>query len=196
MKAIGEKVLGWFIVQEDDGSAERSHVPAAESMVRSRTSPSEPMTARSAGLVLPAVPGATASFAEVYRRAGIPDVEAERLTKTLELVASLPAEAAPNVKRTIVEAALHAFGVPLDRIAETALGALTALERHVTEGEARTEAARTSTDEQIRKLAGEIERLRTAVDSQAATQRALVQSTAHERGRITSVLEFFGRATR
>lgn len=196
MKAIGEKVLGWFIVQEDDDGGEKKPAPErkpAESTVRAvaAAEPESPRTARSAGLSLPA----PASFADVYRRAGIPDVELERLTKTLELVASLPAEASASVRRTIVEAALHAFGVPIDRIADTAYAAMTALERHVADGEARTEAARTSTDEQIRKLSSEIERLRAAVDTQATSQRSLVQTTALERSRITSVLDFFGRGS-
>jgi hypothetical protein len=187
LKAIGEKVLGWFIVQ-DEVEAEKK--PVAESAVRAVVPEVEPpKTARSAGLPLPA----PVSFAEVYRRAGIPDVELERLTKTLDLVASLPVEATAGVKRTIVEAALSAFGVPIDRIAETAAAALTALDRNVSDGEARADGARSSTDEQIRKLTSEIERLRAAVETHAATQRVLVQTTARERARITTVLEFFGR---
>jgi hypothetical protein len=190
MKAIGDKVLSWFIVQDEDEEADKRK-PAApvESTVRA-VEPEVPRTTRSAGLSLPA----PASFTEVYRRAGIPDAELERLTRTLDLVATLPAEASPTVKRTIVEAALSAFGVPIDQIASTGVAALTALDRNVSDGEARIEAARTSTDEQIRKLTSEIERLRSALDAHASTQRILMQSTAIERSRIASVLDLFGRA--
>jgi hypothetical protein len=189
MKAIGDKVLSWFIVQDEDEEAEKKKSAPAESTVRAAP-PEVPRTTRSAGLSLPA----PASFGEVYRRAGIPDAELERLTKTLDLVATLPAEASPTVKRTIVEAALSAFGVPIDQIASTGVAALTALDRNVSDGEARIEAARTSTDEQIRKLTTEIERLRSALDTHTSTQRILLQSTAIERSRITSVLDFFGRS--
>lgn len=205
MKAIGEKVLGWFIVQDDDEEEAKKPAPAAaESAVRAGGPDLEaPKTARSVGAS--SVAGAAgvdrhslvllsaASFGEVYRRAGIPEIELDRLTKTLDLVASLPSEASPEMKRTIVEAAASAFGVPIDRIVDTASAALAALERNVADGEARTEAARTSTDEQVRKLTAEIERLRASTETQAATQRVLVQATAHERARIGSVRAFFGR---
>src|SRR5687767_8025869 len=132
-KGIGEKVLGWFIVAEDDEATERSQEDprvederSGEPEVKDPSTPvgnsvegssrtamaTTPGTARGSRppVVVPGHVHDARAFAEVYRAAGLPKDDHERLAKVLDLLASLPNEAAPDVKRSIVGAALHAFG--------------------------------------------------------------------------------------
>lgn len=181
MKSVGKKVLGWFIEEENDDGG------GGEVEMLEEHDPPPPRPAE----VKPAPDART--FAEVYVRAGLPDAESQRLAKVLELLASLPAEAAADVKRTIVGAALQAFGVPVDQILQTAGASIAALDDHVESGRARTEGVVKEAHARIAKLTAEIEQVRHAVDVELGKQEALVSTTAVEKARVANVLEFFGR---
>src|SRR5262245_38850340 len=109
MKGIGEKVLGLFVVTEEEA-------PAAKPVVAKKPAP-PPV------IVPPGEPHDATAFAQVYRAGGVAEEDRERLAKVVSLVESLPSEAPFEVKRTIVSASLAAFGVPIDGVLATGNGA-------------------------------------------------------------------------
>ncbi|NJN16914.1 MAG: hypothetical protein HC822_11920 [Oscillochloris sp.] len=75
----------------------------------------------------PTQDGEALDLAAVYQAAGIPEAAQERVTRAVELLKTLPAETPRELKRTIVEASLKAFGLPVDEIIGASVSA--ALER-------------------------------------------------------------------
>ena len=152
-KGIGDKVLGWFVVQEDsepnadtqtDAEAlADEHVPPPD---QRRVPPREPA---SAPVVAPGSMHDARAFGAVYRAAGVADEERDRLSKVLSLLESLPAEASIDVKRAIVGASLEAFGVSIERILVTGEGALSALDGYVVDGQSRTREVLTQAESRI-----------------------------------------------
>src|SRR4051794_40782003 len=101
---IGEKVLGWFIVQDTAVTAAVPQAEVPQASVGPRAAPA------------PKTNPDPRAFAAIYREAGIADDDCERLTRVLGLVGSLPEEASQEMKRAIVGASLQAFAVPIERI--------------------------------------------------------------------------------
>lgn len=191
-KGIGDKVLGWFIVDED---AEAKADPSPDA-----TEPEEvvapPPVARRAPPPAPVVvaPGHmhdARAFGAIYRAAGVADDERDRLTKVLALLDSLPDEASIDVKRAIVGASLEAFGVSIDRIRITGEGALGALDAHVASGQTRTKEVLAQAESRIAKLTAEIEEVRRLMDVQVAAQQELTRAVTTEKARVRLVLDFF-----
>ncbi len=199
-KGIGDKVLGWFIVDED--AAARADAQAqADARAEAQAEGQAKELARPKAekvIVAPAVaPGGqhdAAAFASVYRAAGVADAERERLSRVVGLLDSLPAEASPEVKRAIVGASLEAFGVPIDRILVTGEGALAALDGHVAGGQQRTQEILEQAEARIARLTNEIAEVRRLMEVQGAAQQELVRATTTERARIRVALDFFGGA--
>ena len=193
-KGIGDKVLGWFIVQDE------ADAPASEpELVRAPATAAPPARAvpptRPEALHVPAVaPGYThdaRAFAAVYRAAGVADDERERLDKVLSLLETLPHEATIDVKRAIVGASLEAFGVAIDGILSTGEGALGALDGYVTSGQTRTKEVLAQGEARIAKLTSEISEVRRLMDVQVAAQQELTRATTTEKARVRAVLDFF-----
>lgn len=202
MKNIGEKVLGWFIVQEDDDETIKAPEPLAHAAstrtdtVRS-TSSGTAMKLESGLHPLPLSPSVrSTSFAEVYRGAGVPIEESDRLAKVLDLIASLPRDpSADDVRRSIVAAALQAFAVPVDRVVHTATASMAALDAHTESAQAQTDSLLAQARAQIAKLTEEIESLRRAMEAQTKKQDELRRVTSLEKQRLGTVVDFFGGRT-
>ena len=208
-KGLGDKVLGWFIVQEGEGDAHahaHAHADAdakAEAQAKADAGADEesersarPARGRSAARVVSpvVVPGDThdaRAFASVYRAAGVSDEERDRLSKVLALLDSLPAEASVDVKRAIVAASLEAFGVSIDRILVSGEGALGALDGYVVSGQNRTRDVLGQAEARIAKLESEIQEVRRLMDVQVAAQQELARATTIEKARVRVVLDFF-----
>lgn len=163
MKAFGERLLGIFIEEEKDE---------------------------------PATPVARPDVAPAPKAAPRPapttdDGDRDRLAKVTRLLESLPANAAPDVKREIVAASLEAFGVSIDGILAAGRGALDALDAHVADGQAKSEAIRADAERQIARLAAEIEELRKRVTEAASLQQELARRASAERARVRVVIDFF-----
>lgn len=186
-KGIGEKLLGLFIEEEVDSTAKPEVEPEVEP-VKAKPAPRAPV---SPPVVAPGAVHDGGSFAAVYRRAGLPDAERDRLTKVIGLVESLPSEATPEVKRAIVGASLEAFGVPIEGVVATGNGAIAALDAYVIEGQRRTQEVLADAEKRIAKLSAEIEEVRRLMAVQANAQQELVRSTANERARVRVALDFF-----
>lgn len=198
-KGIGDKVLGWFVVQEDAEPEAETHADAdalaedladepAHAPVPRRTPP------RATALAPVVAPGSVhdaRAFGAVYRAAGVGDEERDRLTKVLSLLESLPEEASIEVKRAIVGASLEAFGVSIDGILVTGEGALSALDGYVVEGQGRTREVLTQAESRIAKLTSEIEEVRRLMDVQVAAQQELSRAATTEKARVRTVLDFF-----
>jgi hypothetical protein len=206
-KGIGDKVLGWFVVEEDaeasagvkasadadadaDASADAKANANANEEAGRRTSVA---AARPRASAVPVVGGLreASGFGAVYRAAGVEDTERERLTKVLSLLESLPEDARIDVKRAIVAASLEAFGVSIDRILVTSEGALAALDGHVAAGQGRTKEVIARAESRIAALTSEIEEQRRLVDAQLAAQQDLARAVAAEKSRLRGVIEFF-----
>src|SRR5689334_7517096 len=114
-KSIGEKVLGWFVVEETDEPVKEPEVTT----VKAKAAPPPPR------VELAAVPSLTAD-------------DRERLGRVLTLLDRLPPEATPAMKHALVTASLDAFGVRVDAIVGASQRALAALD-------AFAEATRTKT---------------------------------------------------
>jgi hypothetical protein len=198
-KGIGDKVLGWFVVQEDMEPKQDTDADADALAVELGDEPARALAPRR---VPPRAPGSTPvvapgsvhdarAFGAVYRAAGVADEERDRLTKVLSLLESLPEEASIDVKRAIVGASLEAFGVSIDRILVTGEGALSALDGYVVEGQSRTREVLTQAESRIAKLTSEIEEVRRLMDVQVAAQQELSRAATSEKARVRTVLDFF-----
>lgn len=182
-KKLGDKVLGWFIVQDEaDVDAD---VPVAAAP------PPPPPAPTPLPVVTPGHLHDARAFSAVYRAAGVNDEERERLAKVLTLLESLPQEASIDVKRAIVGASLEAFGVSIDGILVTGEGALAALDGYVTTGQTRTKEVLAQAEARITKLTSEIAEVRRLMDVQVAAQQELSRATTSEKARVRTVLDFF-----
>ncbi|MBS2018787.1 MAG: hypothetical protein JST00_38325 [Deltaproteobacteria bacterium] len=199
-KGIGEKLLGLFIEEDVEDAAPEAAPPRSPEDPAAKTSKEARAERSTARPPLPppvVTPGAVhdgRSFTAVYQRAGLPDSDRERLAKVIGLVETLPSEASPEVKRAIVGASLEAFGVPIEGVVHTGNGALAALDAYVIEGQRRTQEVLGQAEARIAKLSAEIEEVRRLMTVQAEAQQELVRSTATERARVRSVLDFFDGA--
>jgi len=197
-KGIGEKLLGLFIEEDVDSTAkpevhddERASAPPAAAPAAAKTVARAPVAPP---VVTPGTPHDKNAFAAVYKRAGVPDADRERLTKVIGLVESLPSEASPEVKRAIVGASLEAFGVPIEGVVHTSNGAIAALDGYVVEGQRRTQEVRAEAEARIARLEAEIAEVRRLMGMQEDAQNELVRSTAIERARVRVALDFFDGA--
>lgn len=193
-KGIGDKVLGWFIVNED-ADADADTNPDENENANDKVEREPVRAVAPAAVVAPGSAHDARAFAAVYRAAGVDDVERDRLTKVLALVEALPSETSIDVKRSIVAASLEAFGVSIDRILVTGEGALAALDGYVVGGQNRTKEVLASAESRIAKLASEVEEVRRLMDIQVAAQQDLARATTNEKARVRVVLDFFDAGT-
>jgi hypothetical protein len=189
-QGIGEKVLSWFVVREDD-EASAPEVEAIAHEVEDEAPHTRRSVAPSGVVPAPSAPMDPNAFIGVYRAAGVADADRVRLTKLLDLLAALPAEASEETKRTIVSASLAAFDVRLDQIVGAGEGAMRALDAYVAASEARTEENIARGDAHIAKLEAEIAQARTLMDRERASQSELASATAREKRRIEALRHFF-----
>ncbi len=137
MKNIGEKVLGWFVVAEDDASAEDASDRIEE------PSPAEAPVARAKAHAVRPAEGSLAKF--------------------LDLLDALPDAATPEVKRAIVVASLEAFGISVDGVVAAAAeadAALDAQSAEIAETKRQLEAQARAQEERAKSVAREKARLR------------------------------------
>ena len=130
-KGWGSTVKGWFIVQDSAGEGEVPEPAAAaadeDELIR-RAAQAEPDDLPVFTSEPPPAPEGEVDFGSVYEAAGITAEEHERVSRTLELLNSLPPDTDESVKRQIVMASLRAFGVPIEKIIESGAEQLQALE--------------------------------------------------------------------
>jgi hypothetical protein len=214
-KGLGETVLGWFVVREDDGQQpeatteeliekyEKKSAPAAPAPTRGRASapaaappppppPSVKLNASAPKIVAGTTPTASV-FAQVYRSAEIDDEEQERVEKALTLLQSLPTETPKEIRKQIVEASMKAFGIPVDQIIETGAQEIQALDAFIKHGEQQTQSVLSDARARVIKLEAEVAEIKKLMELQVGTQESLARATNEQKLRVQSVLEFFGQ---
>jgi hypothetical protein len=188
MKGWGTTVLGWFVVQDDQPAGTEAPVEVTPAEAASAPEPST--------FFVSAPPAASAghvAFDQVFEAAGIAAEERDRVTKTRDLLAGLPAGTDAAIKKQIVEASLKAFGVPIDRIIETGAAEIQALEGYIRVGEADTQALLRESESRITQFEAEVARIRTVMTARVQEQQAVVRACNDQKLGVQQVLEFFGQ---
>jgi hypothetical protein len=183
----GTTVLGWFVVQ--DGQTGGETPPDAQS--DKPAGAPEPSTFFVSPP--PAAPSGQVAFDAVFEAAGIPAEERDRVTKTRDLLAALPAGTDAAIKKQIVEASLKAFGVPIDRIIETGAAEIQALEGYIRVGDSETQALLRESELRIRQFEEEVGRIRTVMTARVQEQQTVERACNDQKLGVQQVLEFFGQ---
>jgi DNA-binding transcriptional MerR regulator len=194
-KSWGSSVMGWFIVQDapDGGSAPQGDDALIERAAGAqRTSDDEPLQVFTSDPPPPA-PGGAVAFDSVYEAAGITAEEHQRVSRTLELLDSLPPGTDETVKRQIVMASLRAFGVPIEKIIESGAEQLQALEAYIRGGAKDTEHVTAEAEQRIRQFEEEIARLRKEMQQRVDEQQQVMRACNAKKLEVQRVLEFFGQ---
>ncbi len=201
-KNWGSTVMGWFIVQEggaQDGKSEgyrpfsdvAAATDAAAPAVAGAGQPQQPLPVFKG--TPPDAPGGQVDFDKVFEAAGIDAEERERITRTQQLLESLPPGTDEAVKKQIVMASLKAFGVPIEKIIESGAEEIQALEAYIRAGASDTEKVASEGEQRIKQFEEEIVKLRTVMQQRVAEQNSVIQSCNARKLDVQKVLEFFGQ---
>ncbi len=193
-KNWGSTVVGWFIVPENRPEAAESSEPSpAEDDLIRRAAEEDAGALPVFAADPPAASGGQVDFNGVFEAAGITEEEHQRVTRTLELLNSLPPGTDDAVKRQIVMASLRAFSVPIEAIIESGVQELEALEAYIRGGARDAEKVTSEGELQIRRLEEEINGLRKAMQQRVEEQRKVMQACNAKKLEVQKVLEFFGQ---
>jgi hypothetical protein len=198
-KGWGSTVLGWFVVQDDPASGGQGEAAQPNGQAGlPLTEPSAPVDTPGQTFfekAPPSAPGGAVDFRQVFDAAGIAGEEQERVLKAIELLRSLPAETPVAVRKQIVEAALKAFGVPIERIIEASVAEIQALEGYIRVGAADTQGVLRESEQRIRQYEDEIRQIRTVMEDRVREQDAVVRACNDKKLSVQQILEFFGQDT-
>lgn len=206
-KGWGATVAGWFIERDDDaeqaGAAEAGldtsgiDSSAAEDPLATLSGPGNYTTPSPTQGVFqtapPAAVGGKVDFEAVFTAAGVDAEEQERVAKTFGLLRSLPAETDAAVKKQIVEAALTAFGVPIEKIIEASVEEIQALDGYVRNGAADNEKLIQESDARIKHYEEEIKNIRAVMQQSVEEQQTLIKVCNDKKLEVQQILEFFGQ---
>jgi len=203
-KSWGHKVLGLFVEQDGeaaresgDQQGEPAESPSGEGLPAGAGAGSSAAAGAAPPLSLAgAVPrggGGEVDFRAVFTAAGIGDVERDRVEKAEELLRSLPVETPTQVKRSIVEASLRAFGFPVESIIEAAVQEIQALQGCIGRGQTDTKRMLAEAQARIEQLTQEVIRVRQVMEQVTAEQADLERQCNQQRVLVQQVLEFFGQ---
>jgi hypothetical protein len=194
-KNWGATVKGWFIVQDQsaDGGIAESDAAAAEDELIRQAAQAEPDDLPVFTSEPPPAPEGEVDFERVYEAAGITAEEHERVSRTLELLNSLPPDTEAAVKRQIVMASLRAFGVPIEKIIESGAEQLQALEAYIRGGARDTEQVTTQGEKDVRALEEQIALVRKAMQERVEEQHKVMRACNAKKLEVQKVLEFFGQ---
>jgi hypothetical protein len=130
----------------------------------------------------------------VLTGAGVDEKQRERVERTLELLAALPSDASPQLRKNIVEASLKAFDVSIKAIVEAAGAEVNAYENYIAEGHKQLDELRNQSLQRISELEAEIARVQKRLEIATADQATLDEATVSAMERVRPVLGFFGEA--
>ena len=199
-KGWGATVAGWFIERDEpDASVETGEIDVPD-VPAPPTPPVEdyttPSPTQSVFQTAPPPPtGGQVDFAAVFQAAGVDQEEQQRVTRTTDLLRSLPAETDINVKKQIVEASLKAFGVSVDKIIEATVEEIQALDGYIRNGAADNEKLIQESDARIKEYETEIKNIRSVMQQSVDEQQKLIKVCNDKKLEVQQVLEFFGQDT-
>lgn len=191
-KGIGKKVLGWFVVNEDEAQAPQASADDSIAKYASEAPPPPPPEVKLQG-ELPKAQGGNVDFPAVFRAAGVDDEEQGRVDKARTLLGTLPAGTPKDVQKQIVEASLKAFGYPTTAIIEAGAQEIQALEVYIQAGQRDTQALLQQSNERLKALETEMANVKRVMEEAVSAQQALTTACNNEKLRVQSVLEFFGQ---
>jgi hypothetical protein len=206
-KGWGATVAGWFIERDDDpahtgaagietgaqsdAAGEAEGVSAALAGDYAMPSPTQTVFQSPP----PAAVGGQVDFEAVFAAAGVDAAEQERVSKTIDLLRSLPAGTDAGVKKQIVEASLKAFGVAIEKIIEASVEELQALDGYIRNGAADNEKLIQESDARIKRYEEEIKNIRAVMQQSVEEQQTLIKVCNDKKLEVQQVLEFFGQET-
>jgi hypothetical protein len=188
-KKWGSTVMGWFVVQDQTADSGESEAAVPDDVPSSTEQTDLPVF----NTPPPAAPGGKVDFDQVFEAAGIDDEERQRVSRTLELLTSLPPGTDDAVKKQIVMASLRAFGVPIEKIIEAGAQELQALEAYIRAGASDTEKVTAEADQRIKQYEEEIVKLKTVMQERVSEQQGVIGSCNEKKLEVQKVLEFFGQ---
>jgi len=202
-KGWGATVAGWFVERNEedqpvavdytaDDSSLSSEQPATS--ISGSAEYAQPSPTQTVFQTPPPVAvGGQVDFEAVFGSAGVGAEERARVAKTIELLHSLPADTDAGVKKQIVEAALKAFGVPIEKIIEAGVQEIQALDGYVRNGAADNEKLIQESDARIKQYEDEIKSIRAIMQQSVEEQQSLIRVCNDKKLEVQQVLEFFGR---
>ncbi len=185
--------MGWFVVKDQpEGSDEGGGSPDDQPSSDVAGAPQQPQIDVFKAPP-PAAPGGKVDYDQVFEAAGIDADERQRVSRTLDLLTSLPPDTADAVKKQIVMASLRAFGVPIEKIIEAGAQELQALEAYIRTGASDTEKVTSEADLRIKQYEDEIAKLKTVMQERVTEQQEVIRSCNEKKLEVQKVLEFFGQ---
>jgi hypothetical protein len=188
-KTWGSTVMGWFVVKDQAEGGEEPVAAVADDAADAAPQADVPVFATPP----PPAPGGKVDFDQVFEAAGIDADERQRVSRTLELLTSLPPDTEAAVKKQIVMASLRAFGVPIEKIIEAGAQELQALDGYIKAGAGDTDKVTSEADQRIKQYEEEIVKLKTVMQDRVAEQQSVVKSCNDKKLEVQKVLEFFGQ---
>lgn len=199
-KGWGKTVLGWFVVQGESGEGTSGDFgsPTIDASDHEQPEVAHADSALAGMPVVfqkdvPAAPGGVVDFDAVFEAAGIDASERERVAKSVDLLRSLPADTDPNVKRQIVGASLKAFGVEIDKIIETGVEQIQALEGYIRAGASETSKMSEESEILVRDYEQKIAEIRSLIQRKVAEQHSVIKHCNEKKLEVQQILEFFGQ---
>ena len=195
-KGWGATVAGWFIEKDEtpisapvEADVHSPPLPVADDY----TTPSPTQTVFQTAPPPPT--GGQVDFAAVFGAAGVDQEEQQRVTRTTDLLKSLPAGTDAAVKKQIVEASLKAFGVPIEKIIEATAEEIQALDGYIRNGAADNEKLIQESESRIKQYEQEIQNIRSVMQQSVSEQQTLIKVCNDKKLEVQQVLEFFGQDT-
>jgi hypothetical protein len=185
-KNWGSTVLGWFVVHDETRAS-------PENINTEAGAPDTTALDATFAKDVPMAKGGQVDFEAVFDAAGIDPEIRGHCAKAADLLATLPTQADPAIKKQIVEASLKAFGVPIAKIIEAGVHEVQALEGYI---QADSRDTRKVIEESQRRIAQhdqEIAQIKTVMAQRGEEQQAVVKACNDRKLEIQRVLEFFGR---
>lgn len=197
-KGWASTVAGWFIERDEapipveiDSAVVPDPAPAPVTENYTTPSPTQSVFQKAP----PPSTGGQVEFAAVFEAAGVDHEEQQRVTRTTDLLRSLPAGTDVAVKKQIVEASLKAFGVPIEKIIEATVEEIQALDGYVRNAATDNEKLIQESESRIKQYEQEIENIRSVMQQSVNEQQTLIKTCNDKKLEVQQVLEFFGQET-
>lgn len=194
-KGWGATVAGWFIERDEPPPVE-TEFQEVQPQPPSGDDYTTPSPTQSVFEKAPPSPsGGQVDFAAVFEAAGVDQEEQQRVTRTTDLLRSLPPDTDMAVKKQIVEASLKAFGVSVEKIIEATVEEIQALDGYIRNGAADNEKLIQESDARIKEYELEIQNIRSVMQQSVEEQQSLIKVCNDKKLEVQQVLEFFGQDT-
>ncbi len=204
-KNWGHTVLGWFVVKPEESRSGLDPALMADIPGAAEPAPPEPLVTKTQDAEpslpppvqpvgeLPAADGGVVDFVRVFEAFGVDANERELWARASTLVNSLPPGTDPAIKKQIVEASLKAFGISIEKIIESGVEQIQALDGYQRGKASDVEKLHLEAGKRIAGLEDEIRSIRLVMDTASREQESIMSSCNSKKLEVQSVLEFFGR---